>query len=44
VFLEKLTTLLGKRPMFIFSLIMLIKSSIAWMVIFENGSSWTMLL
>ncbi len=42
--LEKSKQLFGTRPILFFSLIMLIKSSIAWMVIFENGSSWALLL
>jgi len=35
---------LGTRPILFFSLIMLLKSYLAWMVIFENGPSWTTLV
>ncbi|WP_424452566.1 LTA synthase family protein [Paenibacillus pinisoli] len=36
--------LLSTRPILFFSLIMLLKSYLAWMVIFEGGPSWTTLL
>ncbi|GKU77669.1 hypothetical protein L3i20_v220660 [Paenibacillus sp. L3-i20] len=36
--------LVSTRPILIFSFIMLIKSYLAWMVIFENGTSWTTIL
>ncbi|WP_432806961.1 LTA synthase family protein [Paenibacillus camelliae] len=32
------------QPILFFSFIMLLKSALAWMVIFENGMSWTLLL
>lgn len=36
--------LLSTRPILFFSLIMLVKSYLAWTVIFEGGPSWTTLL
>ncbi|MFF2890254.1 LTA synthase family protein [Paenibacillus sp. NPDC057967] len=36
--------LLSTRPILFFSLIMLLKSYLAWMVIFEGGPSWTTML
>lgn len=36
--------LLGLRPILFFSFIMLLKSYVAWMVIFEDGFSWTTIL
>lgn len=36
--------LLSKRPILFFSFIMLLKSYLAWMVIFEDGFSWTTIL
>jgi len=36
--------LLSVQPILFFSLILLLKSALAWMVIFENGMSWTLLL
>ncbi|WP_213519447.1 LTA synthase family protein [Paenibacillus montaniterrae] len=36
--------LLSMRPILFFSLIMLLKSALAWFVIFENGASWALLL
>lgn len=36
--------LLGTRPILFFSFIMLLKSYLAWMVIFEDGFSWTTIL
>jgi len=36
--------LFGLRPILFFSIIMLLKSYIAWMVIFEDGMSWTTIL
>jgi len=36
--------LFGTRPLFFFSFIMLLKSAIAWMVIFEGGVSWALVL
>jgi lipoteichoic acid synthase len=36
--------ILSMPPILFFSLILLLKSAIAWLVIFENGASWTLLL
>ena len=36
--------LFSMQPILFFSFIMLLKSALAWMVIFENGMSWTLLL
>ncbi len=36
--------LLSTRPILFFSFIMLLKSYLAWMVIFEDGFSWTTIL
>lgn len=36
--------LLSTRPILFFSIIMLLKSYLAWMVIFEGGPSWTTIL
>ncbi|MFD0590467.1 LTA synthase family protein [Paenibacillus sp. GCM10027627] len=40
----KTKRLLSTRPILFFSFIMLIKSYLAWMVIFEGGPSWTTIL
>ncbi|ASA20493.1 LTA synthase family protein [Paenibacillus donghaensis] len=36
--------ILRYRPILLFSLILLIKSAVAWFVVFSNGPSWSMLL
>ncbi|MFC6333970.1 LTA synthase family protein [Paenibacillus septentrionalis] len=41
---ESYKRLLSVQPIIFFSLILLLKSALAWMVIFENGMSWTLLL
>lgn len=37
-------TWFSTRPIWFFSIVMLLKSYLAWMVIFEGGASWTTLL
>jgi lipoteichoic acid synthase len=44
VSIPQMFELLRKKPFVTFSLIMMIKSYLAWLVIFEDGPSWTPLL
>lgn len=41
---DRYKRILNMPPLLFFSLILMLKSALAWLVIFDNGASWTLLL